>query len=58
MMVKNAVQNVAQNAVTPSIVQRNGHFSLEEDTVFPRMDVICGADRSMVDALRFVCPVA
>lgn len=58
MMVKNAVQNVAQKAVTPRTVQRNGHFSLVDDAAFPRMDPICGADRSKVDALKFVCPVA
>ena len=59
MMLKNAVQNVAQSTVTPRTVHQSGHFSDDEDTVAPRTaGPICGAARSMEDALKLVCPVA
>ena len=56
-MLKKAVQNVAQNTVTPRAVHQSGHFWLVVERADSRNVPIVGADRSIVVALIFECPV-
>jgi hypothetical protein len=56
-MLKKAVQNVAQKTVTPRAVHQSGHFWLVVERADSRNVPIVGAERSIVVALIFECPV-